>query len=177
VSGVCQVPGVGPAADVLNDSAVNMAVTRFALTRYGQVGFRLAARASFQPRMPLDPDRSGMTIEIDDASGAALFSATVPADMFEANYPRTRFLYIPDSPPTMASGGLMRLTVLTGGPSVIVSAKALVPTTAIPSVALAGDPLTLERSMSALAWTVRWGGGRCVSNPVRCRPRKKCLPH
>lgn len=169
-------PGITPTADGFNDSAVDMAVTRFVLMPYGRMGFRLAARASFQPRMPIEPDRSGMTIELDDASGATLFSATVPADMFEADYSRTRFLYIPDGPPTMSSGGLLRLTVLTGGPSVIVSAKALVPTEAIPSVAMAGDALARKRSMSALVWTIRWNG-RCVSKPVHCTPRKKCPPH
>src|SRR5437763_1868440 len=107
VTGVCQVPGAAlTGADVVGDSAVEMAITKFSLTRHGRSGFRLVARASFQPRMPVEPDRSGMTIELDDASGSALFSASVPADMFEANYGRTRFLYISDRATTAPYAGL-----------------------------------------------------------------------
>jgi len=173
MSGVCQVPGT--AADTVTDSAFNMVVTRFVVTRYGELGFRLAAQASFQPRMPVEPDVTGMTIELDDASGVALFSASVPADMFEANYARTRFLYVPDAPPTMPLGGLISLTVTTGGPSVVVTAKAIVPTEALPTMALAGGPVERASAASKFSWTIRWGG-RCVTNPVHCRPRKKCPP-
>ena len=176
VTGVCQVPGAAlTGADVVGDSAVEMAITKFSLTRHGRSGFRLVARASFQPRMPVEPDRSGMTIELDDASGIALFSASVPADMFEANYGRTRFLYISDRATTAPYAGLRILKVMTGGRSVIVIAKATVPASPLPSPELAGEPLRWKRTDSTLAWTLRWGT-TCVSNPVKCHPRKKCPP-
>jgi len=176
VTGVCQVPGAAlTGADVVGDSAVEMAITKFSLTRHGRSGFRLVARASFQPRMPVEPDRSGMTIELDDASGSALFSASVPADMFEANYGRTRFLYISDRATTAPYAGLRILKVMTGGRSVIVIAKATVPASPLPSPELAGEPLRWKRTDSTLAWTLRWGT-TCVSNPVKCHPRKKCPP-
>jgi len=176
VTGVCQVPGAAlTGADVVGDSAVEMAITKFSLTRHGRSGFRLVARASFQPRMPVEPDRSGMTIELDDASGSALFSARVPADMFEANYARTRFLYVPDRATTAPDAGLRILKVLTGGRSIVVIAKATVPASPLPSPELAGEPLRWKRTDSTLAWTLRWGT-TCVSNPVKCHPRKKCPP-
>src|SRR5438552_3935195 len=176
VTGVCQVPGAAlTGADVVGDSAVEMAITKFSLTRHGRSGFRLVARASFQPRMPVEPDRSGMTIELDDASGSALFSASVPADMFEANYGRTRFLYISDRATAAPYAGLRILKVMTGGRSVVVIAKATVPASPLPSPELAGEPLRWKRTDSTLAWTLRWGT-TCVSNPVKCHPRKRCPP-
>src|SRR6266436_1980841 len=44
VTGVCQVPGAAlTGADVVGDSAVEMAITKFSLTRHGRSGFRLVA--------------------------------------------------------------------------------------------------------------------------------------
>jgi hypothetical protein len=176
MAGVCQVLAAdGAGADVVNDEAVEMVITKFVLRRHGRSGLGLMARASFQPRMPVEPDRTGMTVEVDDTSGSALYSASVPADMFEANYARTRFLYVADRTTTAPYAGLRSLKVMTGGRSVVVTARATVPASLLPSPTLAGEPLRWERTRSTLAWTLRWDT-RCVSHPVKCSPRKKCPP-
>jgi len=174
-AGVCQLTGAdGIDPDGVDDAPVKLAIRRFVLRKNGSSGLRLLAKASFTPSMMVEPDRSGMTVELDDATGRALYTATVPAEMFEANAPRTRFLYWPEGPTPAAYTGLKLLQVFTGGRNVVVIAKANVPSSVLESP-LVTEPMSPDTGASALTLTFQWGS-RCASNPVKCSGRKRCQP-
>ena len=174
LAGSCEVsPANEVGADAVNEQPLDLVIRKFALRPLGKSRLRLVAKASFASTMLVEPDRTGMTVEIDGAGGHPLYTASVPSYMFEANYVRTRFLYAADSAPPPKYAGLKLLTVMTGGRRVVVTAKAIVPAALLASPALVGASTSKEPAVSAFIWTIRWAA-HCGSDPVVCSTGQKC---
>src|SRR4029077_2595005 len=134
-SGTCRVPR----ADVVGSADVTLSVKKFSLKPHGRA-LRMVALGSFQSSIPIEPDRTGLTVRIDDGNGTVLYEATVPGAFFAANYVRTRFLYVA-SGGQPSINGLKRLELSSGRSTVTVKA-----TGDVPRSIETGAPATAARS-------------------------------
>jgi hypothetical protein len=121
----------------------------------------LNARGWLAAPPALAPDRDGVTVEIDDAEGNAVYSATVPPEAFRPMAGRSRFMYAALSSQAAPFGGLRRLIVANGRDRAKVALVAVLPTPDAAAVSSA----TLDPT---LAWTLRTGG-RCATDHLHCR--------
>ena len=153
------------------DVPVKLVISKFVLRPHGR-SLSLTAKASFPQTMPVDPDQSGMTVEVDAPDGQPVYTAVVPPEQFGANFIRTRFLFVADGPAPAPYAGLRSLKVTMGGSNVVVTAKAVVPASALSSLAGADGSASTH---TPLNWAVRWGA-HCASSPVLCSKRSKCQP-
>ncbi len=164
LQGVCRVPNADP---VDAPDTITLHVDKFVLRPRAQ-GLLMLARGSFDSPVAVEPDHTGVTVEIDGTGEEPLYTSTIPGNLFSANYVRTRFLYVAAPEDRSFANGLRRLKVVTGGPQRGVAAKGVVPRTVAggaPEVATAGP--SSPDGTPTLAWTVRLGD-RCVTNPVTC---------
>jgi hypothetical protein len=176
LGGTCRAPqadAVGAAPETLT-----LQVKKFVLQPRGRHGMLMVARGAFEKRDAMEPDQTGVTVEIDDPQEDALYTATVPANLFSANYVRTRYLYVAAAGDPASTNGLQRLKIITGRAQTIVAAKGFVPATVAaqaPAVEAATSRGDAALTPMALAWTVRLGSRWCITNPVSCPTRGRWL--
>jgi hypothetical protein len=159
------------AAEVMADTDLALTVRRFILRPTSRGNIQLAARGWLDSAVPIEPDRDGVTVEVDDDAGDALYTTTVPPEEFTASSDRTRFAYAVRWRQPAPYNGLHKLRVVTLGARTEVVAVALLPvpvaSSLLPQPALGITATTSGSQGATLSWTIR-SGKRCATDPMTC---------
>ena len=156
----------------------DLRVTRFVLRRAGRRTRRLVAQGVFSAQDIRALIAEGVTIELRDAAGGLVYSATVPGSAFIPQRVRLVYIRSDDQPPD----GLRILKFTRGVGSVEVTLRATVPATLGAPAPIEGltGPAALPggTGQSSVSWLMRFGEGCVLDRGITCFPRaagtKRC---
>lgn len=163
------------AAEVTAGADLGLTVRRLVLRPAARGSTRLAVRGWLDSAVPIEPDRDGVTIEVDDGAGNALYATTVPPEAFTARTDRTRFVYAAGALRPTPYAGLRSLTVNTAGAYTKLLAVAVLPASTTTSWLPQRHSKPAPKASSALpgsqkttlSLTIR-SGTRCATDPMTC---------
>jgi hypothetical protein len=125
-SGECVRPQTA-AVQAATAGGETLVVSRFALKSAGRRGTRLSARGTFATFSTLDPRTNEVRLDVRDAEGYSVYSASVPGSAFVPDRGGTRYLYWIPEGQTPVYNGLQKLLLVMNGDSVDIVAKGLIP--------------------------------------------------
>jgi hypothetical protein len=178
-SGECVLPQKGAVSPAAAAAGETLVVQKFTLKNAGRRGTRLSARGSFTSFSPLDVGAGDVKLEVRDAEGTVVYSATVPGSAFVQDRGGTRLLYWIPNGETPVYNGLRKLLLTTNDGAIDVVAKGLIPPSEEETVPapLAAHAARTSSSFddTTLAWAMHLFNG-CVSDPtLECKRWRRWL--
>jgi hypothetical protein len=184
--GECVRPQAATIQAAAAGSGETLVVSKFALKNAGKRGTRLSARGTFAAFSTLDPRSNEVRLDVRDAEGYSVYSASVPGSAFVPDRGGTRFLYWIPEGQTPVYNGLQKLLLVMNGDSVDIVAKGLIPPSedaVVPAALTASAAPKSPKSSSSsstyedttLAWAMHLFDG-CVSDPtLECKKWRRFL--